>query len=154
MADRFRVSPRLKNFDYVGPYAYHLVFVTRQRAKVFERREIVELTHAALLRACERFVFALHAYCYMPDHLHMRVSGEVESSLGEFVRLFKQLSGYAFSQEREAALWQIGYYDHVLRHAEDIAQVARYIWHNPVQARLVDTPSQYPYAGPRPLPED
>ena len=154
MADRFRVSPRLKNFDYVGPYAYHLVFVTRHRAKAFERPEIVELTHAALLRACERFVFALHAYCYMPDHLHILVSGEVESSLSEYVRLFKQLSGYSFKQERKVALWQISYYDHVLRRDEDVAEVARYIWHNPVEAGLVDTPSQYPYAGPRPLPEE
>ena len=98
-------------------------------------------------------MFALHACCHMPDHVHILVSGEVESSLGEFVRLFKQLSGYAFRQERKAALWQISYYDHVLRRDEDVAQVARYIWHNPVQTGLVDTPSQYPYAGPRPLLE-
>ena len=96
----------------------------------------------------------LHAYCFMPNHVHLLVSGSADSQLGAFVRLFKQLSGYAAKQKLGAPMWQISYYDHVLRHEEDLAHVARYIWNNPVRAGLVDVRSQYPYDGPRPLPDD
>ncbi|OGO52409.1 MAG: hypothetical protein A2148_05790 [Chloroflexi bacterium RBG_16_68_14] len=154
MATRLRKSPRLKDFDYVGPYAYSLTFVTRQRSEVFQDASLVQLVELALLRACAQHSFDLHAYCFMPDHLHVLVSGGADSRLTDFVRLFKQLSGYAAKQKLSAPLWQISYYDHVLRREEDLAQVARYIWSNPVRAGLVDDFRQYPYAGPRPLLED
>ena len=154
MTTRLRRSPRLKDFDYVGPYAYSLTFVTRRRATLFREADIVQLVEAALLRACAQHTFTLHAYCFMPDHLHVLVSGNANSRLGDLVRLFKQLSGYAAKKKLGAALWQISYYDHALRREEDLAQVARYIWDNPVRAGLVDVRSQYPYDGPRPLPED
>ncbi len=70
------------------------------------------------------------------------------------MRLFKQLSGYSARQKLDAALWQISYYDHVLRGEEDLAQVARYIWDNPVRAGFADVRSDYAHAGPKPLPED
>ncbi len=154
MAARLRTSPRLKAFDYTGPYAYNLTFVTRRRAKLFNDPCVVELIEATLLQACAKHTFALLAYCFMPDHLHLLISGSSDSRLADFVRLFKQLSGYAAKQKLGAAIWQISYYDHVLRREEDLAQVARYIWDNPIRAGLVDVRSQYPYAGPRPLPED
>ncbi len=154
MTTRLRKSPRLKSFDYVGPYAYSLTFVTRRRIALFTDSSVVELAESALQRACARYAFSLHAYCFMPDHVHLLVSGSADSRLGAFVRLFKQLSSYAAKQKLGAPMWQISYYDHVLRDEEDLAHVARYIWDNPVRAELVDVRSQYPYAGPRPLPED
>ena len=39
---KLRQSPRLKTFDYVGPYAYNLTFVTRQRKPQFESSEVVD----------------------------------------------------------------------------------------------------------------
>ena len=153
MTTRLRKSPRMKSFDYVGEYVYSLTFVTRGRAKHFKEAAMVQLAETALQRACDQYGFTLHAYCFMPDHLHILVSGSTDSRLGDFVRLFKQLSGYAAKQQLGTPLWQISYYDHVLRREEDVAQVARYILDNPVRAGLVGSRDQYPYAGPRPLPD-
>ena len=44
-------------------------------------------------------------------------------------------------------LWQDGYYERVLRRDEDIKEVARYIFENPVRAGLVQSPTEYPYLG-------
>ena len=85
----------------------------------------------------------------MPDHLHLLVSSEGDSSLKDFVHHFKQLSGHRYKQEYSAPLWQISYYDHVLRSDEDLPAVARYIRDNPVRAGLVEDRSAYPFSGPR-----
>ena len=73
--------------------------------------------------------------------------------LGDLMRFFKQLSGHAYKRSTGQPLWQISYYDRVLRREEDMEDVARYIWANPVRAGLVSDAGSYPFAGPFPLPE-
>lgn len=146
---KLRKSPRLKHFDYVGPFAYSLSLVTRDRAPAFTNPDVVDATLDCLARSCERYRFSLHAYCFMPDHLHLLVSGGGDSSLPDFVHHFKQLSGHRHKQKHGASLWQISYYDHVLRRDEELLAMARYIWGNPVRAGLAQERSEYPFSGPR-----
>ena len=89
----------------------------------------------------------------MPDHLHLLVSSEDNSSLKDFVRHFKQLSGYRYKREHGAQLWQISYHDHVLRHDEDLLGAERYIWDNPIRAGLVAHRTEYRLSGPRSMLE-
>ena len=146
---KLRKSPRLAHFDYVGPFAYSLTLVTRARAPAFIEQSVVDATLECLTRSCTRYSFSLHAYCFIPDHLHLLVSGNGDSSLADFVRHFKQLSSYRYKQKQGAPLWQISYHDHVLRSVEDLLRAARYIWDNPVRAGLVQNRTEYPFSGPR-----
>jgi len=151
MRTSLRKSPRLKGFDYAGPYGYNVTVVTRRRQPVFRNASIVEIALEALERACRQHGFTLHAYCFMPDHVHLLVSGGTDSRLPDFVHLFKQLSSFQAKQALDTPLWQISYYDHVVRREEDLADIIRYIWNNPVRAGLADEPADYPYSGPQPL---
>jgi len=150
---RLRESPRLKHFDYVGPFAYSLSLVTRGRALAFAERDVVDATLDCLGRSCARYAFFLHAYCFMPDHLHLLISGDDGAPLRDFVRHFKQLSGYRYKLQHGSPLWQISYYDHVLRKDEDLMVAARYIWDNAVRAGFVQDRSEYPFSGPRSMME-
>lgn len=142
----------MQAFDYTGAYVYSLTIVTRRRQPFFRDGKTVDLARASLERAAEKHEFVLEAYCFMPDHLHLLVSGSEEARLKSFVHLFKQLSGYAAKKKLGEPIWQISYYDHVVRREEDL-EVANYIWSNPVQAGLVDDLRDYPYSGPRPVLE-
>ena len=146
---KLRTSPRLKDFGYVGPFAYGLSLVTRARAARFTDSCVVQAVLNCLALSCARYGFSLQAYCFMPDHLHLLVSGRDGSSLPDFVRHFKQLSGHRYRREHGSPLWQISYHDHVLRTDEDVLALARYIWDNPVRAGLVQDRSEYPFLGPR-----
>ncbi len=149
---RLRQSPRLKDFHYTGSFAYNLTFVTRGRRPVFKDREAVEPCLDALKIACQRHGFDALAYCFMPDHLHVFVAaGQEGSSLRDFARYFKQMSGYQFRQRSGASLWQISYYDHVVRREESVQKIAAYIWDNPVRASLTKDRLDYAFSGPREL---
>lgn len=148
---KLRQSPRLKDFAYVGPFAYHLTFVTRRRLLIFREATVVEACLESLNAACGRYGFNILAFCFMPDHLHVLSAGQEGSSLQDFVRYFKQLSGYRFRRAYGASLWQISYYDHVVRRDEDVEQIAAYIWDNPVRAGLVESRLDYAFSGPRAL---
>jgi REP element-mobilizing transposase RayT len=142
-------SPRLKNFDYRGPLAAHLVFVTRQRGAIFTDERAASICVSALEQAALKHQASIHAYCVMPDHVHALVEIPEDERLGVFVRLFKTLSGFRLKQLLGAEVWQTSYYDHILRRDEDILDVARYIWENPVEDGLVADFLDYCFSGPR-----
>lgn len=151
---RYRRSPRLRGFDYAGSYSYFLTLVTRQRRRVLANEDTVSRVEAALERAADKHGFEVHAHCFVPDHLHLLVSGCPAASATEFVRYFKQISSFDYKQRHGFELWQISYHDRVLRRDEDVHSVARYIWCNPVSAGIVSDPRDYAFSGPRPIQLD
>jgi tryptophan synthase beta chain len=141
----------MQAFDYMGPYAYSLTLNTAARHKAFLAHDVVTDCLSALAECCGDHGFFVHAYCFMPDDLHLVVQGSDESSLIPFMKQFKQLSAYRYRQLTARRLWQRSYYDHMIRDEEDLQMSADYVWDNPVRAGLVDERDAYPFSGPREL---
>ena len=150
-ATTYRQSPRLKGFDYEGPLAAHVVLATRKRELFFTEQHLAGIVIDALQRTAERYQATLHAYCVMPDHLHLLVEIPEGVSLPKVVRWFKQMTGFELKQVTGSSAWQVSYYEHVLRKEEALADVARYVWNNPVVDGLTEDWTQYPHSGPRDL---
>jgi REP element-mobilizing transposase RayT len=92
--------------------------------------------------------FAVRAYCFTPDHVHLLVKGVApDSDLRQFAKLSKQRSGYAHAKACGAQLWQEGYFERVIRDEDDARQYARYIVTNPVRAGLVTVAGEYAFLG-------
>jgi putative transposase len=139
---------RLDNYDYSGPQRYFLTLCTFERHRHFVDGATVGIVHEQFLRTANEFEFAILAYCYMPDHLHMLAEGLSEgSSLRPFVALAKQRAAFLMRSQRPGRLWQKGYFERVLRDGDDTFNVARYIVQNPVRAGLVRSPDEYPFTG-------
>lgn len=84
----------------------------------------------------------------MPDHLHVVCEAEEDGcDFQEWVRLFKQRTGFEWKQRTGERLWQKSYHDHVLRETEPTRQVVRYLLENPVRGGLVESPGDYPHSG-------
>jgi putative transposase len=138
----------LKGFDYLGFYRYSLTFCTDYRRPVFRDGAAVELVLAQISRAATENQFAVIAYCFMPDHLHLLVEGQSDASdCKRFIARAKQYSGFHYKQQWRRTLWQRYGFEHVLRDEELTFVVARYILENPVRARLVERIQDYPYVG-------
>src|SRR5690348_16086718 len=91
----FVPPPRLRSFDYRGPYRYFLTICCASRALVFITHERVDLVLWQLARTCASHHFAVPAYCVMPDHLHALLEGVDDASdFRECVRQFKQRSAF------------------------------------------------------------
>jgi len=140
--------PRLRSFDYIGFHRYFLTICTFGRARIFVDAAPIHLVMADLSRTSEDERFAVIAYCFMPDHLHLLVEGmHPAADARAFARIFKQRSAFRWKQQHGTMLWQRSYFEHVLRDEEDTIGVARYLLENPVRACLVNRPEDYPYLG-------
>lgn len=59
---------------------------------------------------------AIHAYCIMPDHVHLLSEGLTPTAnLLEFLKDLKRETGFAYKQETKSQLWQKKSYDRALR---------------------------------------
>ena len=145
---RPRHPERLKTFDYIGFHRYFLTFCTIDRERLFTSAASVELVLAQILRAKRESSFAVIAYCFMPDHLHLLIEGKSQSSNGrDFIKRARQYSAYYYSKAYARKLWQRYGYDHVLRDDQKTIVTARYILNNPVRAGLVSRIEDYRYCG-------
>jgi len=138
----------LKSFGYRGLHRYSLTFCTDFRRRVFTNALAVDLVYQQILRAGAQEHFAVIAYCFMPDHLHLLVEGLHDNSdCLRFIKLAKQYSGFYYSHANGQKLWQRYGFEHVLQDDELTLVVTRYILRNPVRAGLVDDPRKYPFVG-------
>ncbi|MDO8631880.1 MAG: transposase [Phycisphaerales bacterium] len=140
----------LKAFDYAGPYRYSLTFCTDCRQRVFVTRERIDLVLMQIERSAAEEQFAVIAYCFMPDHLHLLVEGRSEASdCRRFINRAKQFLGFHYAKAFGHRLWQRYGFERVLRNDEATLVVARYILENPLRAGLVRRVEDYPFAGSR-----
>jgi putative transposase len=127
---------------------YSITCCTFRRIKWFANEAVIEGARSQLLRTMAEKRFAVTAYCFMEDHVHLLLEGQTDdSALRAAVQRWKQASGYAHRRAYTVPLWQTGYYDHILRDDADVLAAAAYIVANPLRAKLVRSILDYPYIG-------
>jgi putative transposase len=149
----FRKSTRLSPSKYLGAQSYFVTICCDRRRPYLAKKSIATRVVAILHECAANQNFQLHAYCAMPDHLHILTEGVREdSSLGEFMRIVKLRTAFEFRQSHNCPLWEMSYYDHILRSHDPIETVACYIWNNPVRAKLCVRPQDFLYSGSQTIP--
>jgi len=146
-----RTPPRLRNIHTSSP-VYFITFCTHDRQKLLAN----DATHDAFVgfvqRGYDDHNIAVGRYVIMPDHVHLFVRGPYDFELSVWVN---QLKGFLtkhfrcspLSVANDSPVWQRGFFDHVLRNYESYAEKWSYVEQNPVRAGLVETASDWTYAG-------
>lgn len=141
--------PRKPRIHYPGAL-YHVIQRGNARQDIFsdakDRHRFFELLHDAV----ERFGFRLHGYCFMTNHVHLAIQvGEIPLS-----RIMQNLSlrytkWVNWRQDRIGHVFQ-GRYKSVMIEADNyLAQLVAYLHLNPIRARMVETPEDYPWSSHR-----
>ncbi len=142
-----RKNNRLDITNYASTSIYFVTICTYEKQRIFCQRGIVDSLVAALKEVSFRKQFAVLAYCFMPDHLHLLLSNNGGASLIDYIKLYKQKTGHYYKKLFNNKLWQKSFYDHILRKEESVSDVVLYIFANPIRKKLVDDFLNYPYLG-------
>jgi putative transposase len=139
---------RLAGFDYRGQVRVFFTCATHERHRAFEASATCDLLLTELLSKAKRSKIAITAYCVMPDHVHLLLTGVAsDSDVLDMMSRWKQASGYWYSQNHRRRLWQGNYYDHVLRDPDTSLTVSRYIVRDPLRTGLVSNLDDYKWWG-------
>ncbi len=109
---------------------------------------IADMVQQALL---ERYaeLYSLWSYVVMANHLHVLLTPKPGTAMATITKLLK---GYT-SREANKYLaktgqkfWQDESFDHWARDGRELIRIVRYIENNPVKARLVKKPEDWPWS--------
>lgn len=92
--------------------------------------------------------YRLHAWCVMPNHVHVAFAPIDPHELSAIVGSWKSFTANAINRvlDREGPLWAPDYYDRFVRDDAHYAATASYIEDNPVKAGLCSAASEWPYS--------
>jgi len=143
-----RKNIRLPSENYRGRRMYFVTLCFHRRRRFGKNSRIARWLIAALREHAASSDFFVHAYCVMPDHMHILAAAAADdSNLVKFVESFKQATAIDFARRVQRRLWQFKYYDRILRASDSTDRVAWYVWLNPVRAGLCSKPIDYAFLG-------
>ena len=139
---------RLPRESYVGKQWLFVTLCCAGRHKYFVRNSFCSWFLRLLAANAAAHSVSVHAYCFMPDHVHLLLEGlQPTSDMLELLKAVKRKSSAAFLRKTGQPLWQKKFYDHILRRNDSPDAVAWYIWMNPVRAGICQQPQDYPFLG-------
>jgi hypothetical protein len=76
---------------------------------VFVSAPAVSVALEQMLHTAHEQRFAIYAYCFMPDHLHVLFHGEAaHSDFKALMTLFRGRAAYVYARVFRGRLWQVG----------------------------------------------
>lgn len=138
--------PRPHRIHVPGAF-YHVTLRGNHRQAIFFTAQDRSTLSALIEEVLARFGARLHAYCYMTNHIHALIQVG-ETPLG---RLMLRIAGrYARLTQKNlhttGHLFEKRYYPVLVDADEYLLELLRYIHLNPVRARMVDLPDEYPWS--------
>lgn len=126
---------------------YHVCNRATERIRLFASESDYELWMSTFAEALEKYPMKIYAYCVMPNHYHLLVSGHER---GHFVRFFQWLNATHAKRTRiraesigKGAVYQSRYRAHAVKLNQVFLVVARYIERNPVRSGACTQPKEW-----------
>ena len=141
--------PRKEVFNQGNYYHIHNRGIDRKR--IFFNDANYEFLIKLIKRYKDRYSVSILAYCLMPNHYHMLIRQDKDIPIYHFIRtLFNSyVQAVNKQQGRKGSLFEGRFqYVHVDKD-EYLFHLCRYIHMNPVKAKLVSQPVEWPYSNYR-----
>ena len=125
-----------------------MTFCVARRRPVFANPRLASTAVECVRHFRQTGLYYLYAYAVMFDHVHMvmrvikprvhlsKVIAVVRSCITSKVR--RTVADFA---------WQRGYYERIVRNADECRETVEYVLANPRRAHLVQDREQYPFSG-------
>lgn len=110
--------------------------------------EDYELYLEYLSDAVEKYAVCLHAYCLMPNHVHLLMTPKARAGISRVLqdlgrRYVRQIN---YQYQRRGTLWEGRYHSCLIEDSAYLLKTYRYIEFNPVRSGIVDLPEDYPWS--------
>ena len=92
---------------------------------------------ATALQYFDRTRYDLHAWCVMPNHVHVMMYVERGRDVPEILHSWKSYTAHEIGR---GVIWQREYFDRLIRSPAEFSDIRAYIHANPAKAGLVNWP--------------
>jgi putative transposase len=123
---------------------YFVTAVAANRRRLFQVETVASLLLDVLQSYREQKRFALHAFVFMPEHLHILFTPAPEVSLEKAVQFIK--GGFSFRHKGGRDIWERSFNESQIRSWDKFEACRRYIEQNPLRAGLDASEGEYVFS--------
>jgi len=129
-------------------WTYFVTTKAWQSVSVFQVQATADLVVSKILEYRDKRNYLLHEFVLMPNHLHLILIPAESVSLEKAIQLIKGGSSHEIHGVRgnKMQIWQSGFHESRVTDWVDYRKKVDYVWFNPVAAKLVEQPQDWPYA--------
>lgn len=126
---------------------YHIICRGNRRDPLFRNATDFQAFFHILDQLHEKTPFEIVAYCLMTNHYHLQMRSK-EVPFSKLMSLInKRYASYYNTKYRITGhVFEKRYYDKMIDDKEGMLEVSRYIHLNPVEAKMVKRPENYPWS--------
>ncbi|OZI35402.1 transposase [Bordetella genomosp. 1] len=141
------MSPRLARV-VVAHLPHHVVQRGHSRQTVFAGDDHYLAYLSDIEQKSRELDVAVHAYCLMPNHVHLLLTPTEPPSVGRLMKEVARRATVRWNRRfgRSGTLWESRYRSSVVQTERYFLACCRYIELNPVRAGLVARPEEYPWS--------
>ena len=129
---------------------YHVMLRGNRKQEIFGDDRDRSYLNRLVARSVHRYGSQVHAFCWMPNHLHLLVQVDqapVHRCVHYFATLYAKY--FNFRYELVGHVFQGRYKSRLVDSDGYLLQLLRYIHRNPVEGGLVERAEQYPWSSLR-----
>ncbi len=136
------------DMDNFSDRTFFVTSVTWERRPLFRSERAAKLYLETMFDYRDRGFFQLYEFVIMPDHIHLMLAPKPTLALERIMQFLKGGYSHRFSKETgsRTEIWERSFTNHRVRDERDYEEHRNYIRLNPVRARLVVFPQDYPYS--------
>ena len=125
----------IKRFKYLYSERIERFLDSGYGSCILQRPETAEIVHGSL-EYYNKIKYLLHAWCIMPNHVHVIFQILAGHTLSKILQGWKSFTSHAINKNlgTQGQLWQSDCYNHIIRSEKEYYQQIRYVWDNPLKA--------------------
>ncbi|QKY70159.1 transposase [Lentibacillus sp. CBA3610] len=135
---------------YVPERFYHIVSRGNRRDPLFRYVGDYRAFLHILLQLYEKHPFELASYCFMTNHYHLQIRSK-EISISKLMALINKryANYYNTKYSLSGHVYEKRFFDKMIDDRAGMLEVSRYIHLNPIEAKIVKLPENYPWSSYR-----
>ncbi len=126
----------------------HVIQRGNNREIIFAAEEDYHYYLQKLYDGCNKYHCELHAYVLMSNHVHLLMTPTSENGISKVMQYIGRyyVQYFNFQYQRTGTLWEGRYKATLLDSESYLLTCSRYIELNPVRAKMVKSPGDYPWS--------
>jgi len=136
---------------YLPGYTYHIVQRGNNRNICFFDAQDQRVYRRYLAEVSPRYGNCIHSYCLMSNHIHLLITPTSGTGISNLMKVLGSRYAQYINKrhERTGSLWEGRHKASAVDSKIYLLNCYRYIELNPVAARMVDSPADYPWSSYR-----
>ncbi|GHV81576.1 hypothetical protein AGMMS49991_01340 [Spirochaetia bacterium] len=128
---------------------YHVTARINRGEMIFSLREEKELFMKIFRRAKKKYDFQIKNFCIMENHIHLLIRPGKDASLSRIMQWILSVFAMAWNRQHgiNGHVWGERFFSRIINGIVDYLRVFIYIDDNPVEAFLVNRPSEWEFGG-------